>query len=74
MYHRDICNLRLIYTLILFPLTNDVCMFFFFLPLSLMVIALTAVWAKGDDLLCECLRHRWVRATLYQHILIKKYY
>lgn len=22
-----------------------------------MVIALTAVWAKGADLLCECLRH-----------------
>lgn len=37
----------------------------------LTVVALTAVWAKGSDLLCTFASWQ-VRATLYRHILIKK--
>lgn len=37
----------------------------------LTVVALTAVWAKGSDLLSVFASWQ-VRATVYQHILIKK--
>lgn len=72
MYHWDICKLRLIPHL-------DSCFLWEMMFMSslvfvfLMVIALTAVWAKGDDFLWVFASSQ-VRATLYQHILIKNYW
>lgn len=79
IYHvrRDICKLRLIispwFCFSFFEQWCSVVLFGFFLFYFLMVIALTAVWAKGDDFLWVFASSQ-VRATLYQHILIKNYW